>query len=178
MYVVFIHGPPAAGKYTVGELVAEKLGIPLFHNHLTVDLVGTLFEFGTPEFVAMREKVWLDGFAAAAESGQSFVFTFNPETTVAQETLDRLEKAVTGNAGRVFYVELKCDEEEIEKRLTRKSREEFGKLTDLDLYRQLRSAGAFDEPVLPPALVTIDTSENPPAATAKVITDAVNAAAK
>ncbi len=41
--ILFIHGP-AAGKYTVGSLVAKRLDLPLFHNQITVDLVKTLFE--------------------------------------------------------------------------------------------------------------------------------------
>ena len=47
MHVFFIFGPAAAGKYTIGKLVSESLALPLFHNHLTVDLVATLFEFGS-----------------------------------------------------------------------------------------------------------------------------------
>jgi adenylylsulfate kinase-like enzyme len=29
VYVVFIHGPAAAGKYTIGAIVAQQLGFPL-----------------------------------------------------------------------------------------------------------------------------------------------------
>ncbi len=158
MYVVFLYGPPASGKYTIGKLVAEKLGIPLFHNHLTVDLVGSLFAFGTPEFIAMREKIWLDAFNAAASSGQPFVFTFNPENTVAPSTLDKLEFAVSGNAGKILYIGLVCPEDEIERRLGDESRGAFGKLTELELYRRLREEGAFDSPAMPDPLKRIDTS--------------------
>jgi hypothetical protein len=157
MDVVFLHGPPAAGKHTLGQRLAERLGIPLFHNHLTVDLVATLFPFGSPGFVALRERIWLEAFRLAAQAGRSFVFTFNPEATVDPELIGRLERTVTAAGGRVLYVELGCAEEEIERRLGNESRARFGKLTDLGLYRRIRAAGGFDFPALPPPVVVIDT---------------------
>lgn len=48
MRVVFIHGPAAAGKYTIANELSKISGIPLFHNHLTVDLAKTLHDFDTP----------------------------------------------------------------------------------------------------------------------------------
>jgi broad-specificity NMP kinase len=55
--VIFIHGPPAAGKLTIASLLSEMTGLPLFHNHLTVDLVKSLFEFGSPGFIKLREEI-------------------------------------------------------------------------------------------------------------------------
>lgn len=157
MDVVFLHGPPAVGKYTLGRRLAERLGLPLFHNHLTVDLVATLFPFGSPGFMALRERIWLEAFRVAADCGRSFVFTFNPEATVDPELVGRLEQTVTAAGGRVLYVELRCGEAEIERRLGDASRGRFGKLTDLGLYRRIRAAGGFDFPALPPPVVVIDT---------------------
>ncbi len=54
MIAVFIHGPAAAGKYTIGSHLSERIGLPFFYNHLTVDLVRTLFEFGTKEFIHLH----------------------------------------------------------------------------------------------------------------------------
>lgn len=157
MDVIFLHGPPAAGKHTVGEKLSERLGIPLFHNHLTVDLAKSLFEFGTPGFVFLREQIWLASFRSAARAGRSFVFTFNPEATVDPGLIGRLEAIVSAAGGRVWYVELRCAEEEIERRIGNASRTRFGKLTDLETYRSLRAAGAFAFPPLPASVVGIDT---------------------
>lgn len=173
MYVIFLYGPPASGKYTIGKIVAKKLDIPLFHNHLTVDLVGSLFAFGTPEFIAMREKIWVDAFESAASAGHSFVFTFNPENTVEPSSLEKLHFAVSGNAGEIIYAELVCSEEEIEKRLADERRGEFGKLTDIDTYRRLKGEGSFDAPSMPKPLLTIDTSTIAPADAADRIVNAM-----
>ncbi|MDH3492657.1 MAG: AAA family ATPase [Acidobacteriota bacterium] len=178
MFVVFLYGRPATGKYTIGKLVAKKLDIPLFHNHLTVDLVGSLFEFGTPEFVEMREKIWLDAFKVASQSGQSLVFTFNPENTVEQNTIDEMRFAIEGSGGRLIFVELTCDESEIEDRLGEESRGGFGKLTDIGLYRKLSAERVFDSPVMPEPLLSVDTSSVNASESAELIVEAVKEAVR
>lgn len=48
--LVFIVGPPAVGKMTVGHELAKRTGLKLFHNHHTIDLALRFFPFGTPPF--------------------------------------------------------------------------------------------------------------------------------
>ena len=48
--LVFICGPPAVGKMTVGLELSALTGIPLFHNHLGIEAVLPVFEFGSPAF--------------------------------------------------------------------------------------------------------------------------------
>jgi len=35
--LVFIVGPPAVGKMTVGRELSSLTGFPFFHNHLTIE---------------------------------------------------------------------------------------------------------------------------------------------
>ena len=88
MKLIFLHGAPAVGKLTVAEELARLTGFRLFHNHLTVDLVTSLFPFGSEPFIALREQIWLAAFREAAQDDVSLIFTFNPESTV-RETLFR-----------------------------------------------------------------------------------------
>lgn len=157
MRVIFIHGPAAAGKYTIGSILSRRLGIPLFHNHLTVDLVGSLFEFGTPGFIELREEIWLRSFQQAAKADRSFIFTFHPEATVAENTVQRLQTCIEENGGQVQYIQLTCSDTEVLQRIGNKSRQEFGKLSDPELYKQLRDDGAFEFPPLPTASLCLDT---------------------
>jgi hypothetical protein len=157
MIVIFLHGPPASGKYTVGKALSALLGVPLFHNHLAVDLARSLFEFGTPGFVTLREQVWLAAFEAAAAAGQSFIFTFAPEATVDAGLIARLERIVVRHRGRIHFVELRCPDATIHERLANESRAAFGKLMDVNLYRSIRDAGGFEFPILPAPLIVIDS---------------------
>ena len=61
--LIFIHGPPAVGKLTVGKALSAASGLPLFHNHLVVDAVLSVFPFGSESAGRMRESLWLTMFA-------------------------------------------------------------------------------------------------------------------
>lgn len=44
MKFVLIFGPQAVGKMTVGQELAKSTELKLFHNHMTIDLVGNFFD--------------------------------------------------------------------------------------------------------------------------------------
>ncbi len=117
MKLVFLHGPAAVGKLSVARELARLTGYKLFHNHLTVDLVGSLFAFGSEPFVALREKIWLSAFHEAATNNVSLVFTFNPENTVRGQFIQDALAVVENAGGKVIFVELTCAEDELERRI-------------------------------------------------------------
>jgi hypothetical protein len=170
MLLIFIHGAPAVGKLTVARELAGLTGFALFHNHLTVDLVSSLFAFGTPAFVSLREHIWLAAFAEAARNDSSLIFTFNPERTVNEDFVQKTIDVVAAAGGRVVFVELTCTQEELERRMEEPLRKEFGKLASVDQYRSIKDAGAFEFPKLP-SDISIDTTNKSPAATARLISD-------
>ena len=136
--------------------LAELTGLPLFHNHLAVDVLTPLFEFGSASFVKLRELIWLSVFQEAAKNDVSLIFTFAPERTVRASFIQDTITTIEARGGVVHFVRLTCNAGEIEHRLTSPSRTEFGKLQSLDQYQTLTRAGAFDYPELPAGL-TIDT---------------------
>lgn len=44
--MIFLYGPPAVGKLTVANLVSERTGFRVLHNHLTIDAITPVFAFG------------------------------------------------------------------------------------------------------------------------------------
>lgn len=172
MKLVFIHGAPAVGKLTVARELAELTGFRLFHNHLTVDLVGSLFDFGSEPFVLLREQIWLSTFREAAKHNVSLIFTFNPEATVSKRFIQDAVDVVERWAGRVMFIELTCAQEELERRIEDPSRRKFGKLASIKQYRSLKDAGAFNFPTLPNGL-SLDTTNQLPADTARLISEYV-----
>ena len=174
MKLIFLYGAPAVGKLTVARELAALTDFRLFHNHLTVDLVSSLFPFGSEPFILLREQIWLAAFAEAARNSVSLIFTFNPERTVRerfiQDTIDVVEAA----GGQVVFVELTCAEDELERRIEGASRKEFGKLASVEQYRSLKDAGAFQFPKLPSG-VSVDTTNQSPAESARLISEYVAA---
>jgi hypothetical protein len=162
--LIFLHGLPGVGKLTVARELAQLTGFRLFHNHLAVDLVASVFEFGSPPFVELREKIWLDMFSAAAATNTNLIFTFAPDHTVTQDFIDKV-RAIAD----VTFVELRCSSADLEKRIADPSRRTFGKLASVTQFRELDQAGAFKGPRMPPPQLVVDTSEMSAADAAKMI---------
>ena len=108
MKLIFLHGAPAVGKLTVARELATLTDARLFHNHLTVDLVSSLFPFGSEPFILLREQIWLAAFAEAARNNVSLIFTFNPERTVRERFVQDAINVVE-NAGGRFEMTTRID---------------------------------------------------------------------
>ena len=168
--VIFLYGRPGVGKLTVGELLSVETGYRLFHNHAVVDLVSSLFSFGSPPFVALREKLWLDTIDACLVAKQAgVIMTFAPESTVTDQFIPTLRKRVINGGGALRFIELRCSDSELEVRLKDDSRERFGKLRDVYQFRKLDKAGAFDRPEMPNAELVVDTTNSNPLESARAI---------
>lgn len=170
MKLIFLHGMPGVGKLTVGQELERITGFKLFHNHLAVDLVEAVFEFGSPQFVELREMIWLAVFRQAAEAKlPGLIFTFAYDRTVRRSLIGDVQSVVESNGGEVLFVELKCSREELKKRLTDPSRGRFGKLNSLEQFRELSEAGAFVDPGVPADRLVVDITELPAVEAARLI---------
>ena len=159
MPLVFLHGPPASGKLTVARELATLTGFRLFHNHLVVDVLTAVFEFGTAPFIRLREQLWGEVLREAVQQDRSVIFTFAPERTVSAAFMPRTMAVVHAAGGRVDFVALICPLEELERRFEKASRATFGKLRSRTLFHELRQTGTFDYPPLPDSGLSIDTSQ-------------------
>jgi hypothetical protein len=169
MKLVFLHGMPGVGKLTVARELAGLTGFRLYHNHLTVDLVSALFDFGSEPFVELREKIWLESFAQAASAGVDLIFTFAFEKTVRPDFIDKVRKTVEQNRGELMFVKLYCSPDELERRIADASRGSFGKLTSIEQFRELNEAGVFADPGVTPDRLAIDTTSLSPGKAAEKI---------
>jgi hypothetical protein len=164
VHLLFIHGPAAAGKYTVARELATLTGFEFYHNHLVVDEVLKTHAFGTPGFVADRDRRWRAYFEQhPGPAKPDVIFTFNPESTVPQAFIDWLFGEMTRRGVTLHSVEISASEAVIESRMASAQRQQFRKLTDLALYRQLRDSGVFATPLIPRTDLRIDSGATAPA---------------
>jgi hypothetical protein len=172
--LIFIYGLPATGKLTVARQVASLTGYKLFHNHLVVDLLLSVFEFGSAPFVELREEIWLSVFEQSAQSNlPGLIFTFAPESTVRPEFISRVTDTIAHAGGRLDFVELTCPMPELKHRIGNVSRRGHGKLTSVSQFKQLLADGVFNSPAMPQPAITIDTSVSKPAEAAAQIQHAL-----
>ena len=174
MRLIFLYGLPGTGKLTVARELGALTGWNVFHNHLTVDLLLSVFPFGSREFVELRESIWLSVIeAAAAGETQGLIFTFNPENSVRQSFIDLVLAAITKHDGSIDFVEILCDLTVLEARLDTPSRREMKKLLSIELFRELRGKGVFDSPQMPEPQLRVDTTRQSPSQSAAEIVQAL-----
>lgn len=115
MHFVLIFGPQAVGKMTVGQELAKITDLKLFHNHMTIDLVGQFFDYGTKAGKRLVNLFRQEIFEEVANSDLAgmiftYVWAFN-----LQEDWDYVQQVVQlfeSKGGTVYYVELESDLEE------------------------------------------------------------------
>jgi hypothetical protein len=131
MKLIIIHGPPAAGKYTVGKVLADVSGFRLFHNHLSIDCVKPVLDFGTDAFWRLNVKIRCDVIAEAAKANVSVIHTLcYAKGTEDDQFFADIIAAAEDNSGEVYLVLLTCSDDERRRRIQDESRAVLGKLTD------------------------------------------------
>jgi len=172
MKLIFLFGMPGVGKLTVARELSRLTGFKVFHNHLAVDLVASLFEFGSAPFVELRERVWLAAFAQAAEARlEGLIFTFAFDRTVRESFVREVRETVETKGGEVVFVELRCSAGALEERIAQPSRGAFGKLNSVEFFRELSASGAFKDPGIPSERFVLDTTEVSANDAARLIAD-------
>jgi hypothetical protein len=163
MKLIFIYGLPATGKLTVAAELASMTGYKLFHNHLVVDLLLSVFDFGSQSFVELREDIWLSVVEHACRNQtRGLIFTFAPEATVRPGFVPTLLDTLGRAGGDAEFVELKCPIPELKRRMGSASRLQYQKLTSVSLFEQLHARGVFEASHMPEPRLSIDTSLSSP----------------
>ena len=109
MRFVVIFGPPAVGKMTVGRELAQLTGLRLFHNHLTIEPLLGLFEFGEPAFFRLVNEFRRLIFAEVAQSdlpGLIFTFVWGLELESDRIFIEQAREVFREKGGETFFVEL------------------------------------------------------------------------
>ena len=172
--LIFLYGLPATGKLTIAREIEALTGYRLFHNHLVVDLLLSVFEFGSPPFVELREQIWLGVIDQACRAAlPGLIFTFNPEKTVRPGFSQAVAELIASHSGQLDLVELVCPLPEVRRRLQSESRRQHQKLTSLPLFDELYASGALDTSHMPRAKLIVDTALVRPAEAARSMCDAL-----
>lgn len=145
MKLVILYGAPASGKLTIAKKVAEATGYKLFHNHLTVDLLKELLEFGTPEFYELNQQLKLDLLEATAKQGRvaGVIYTFVYDKKTDNPFIEKL-KEISGRQNiDLQFIQIYCDREELLRRVTEESRKEYKKVHSAEGLSKYLKTGDF-----------------------------------
>ena len=111
--MLFVIGPAAAGKMTVGMEVCRLTGMRLLHNHMTIDLVEPFFDFGTPEFRRLVEgfrTAIVDEVAQSDLPGIVFTYVWAFGHPGEAEAVEAYARPFRERGLPVRFVELQADQ--------------------------------------------------------------------
>lgn len=157
--LLFLVGPPAVGKMSVGQAITERTGLRLFHNHISIELALRYFDYGTPAFRRLDGEVRrlvVEEVAASDLPGLVFTFVWAFNVPEEQAFVDECARPFRERGARVLFVELEATQIERLKRnegvsrlAEKPSRRDLEAsrrdLLELDARYQLNSNGKFDK---------------------------------
>jgi len=169
MKLILIYGSPAVGKLTVANEIARQTDFKVFHNHLTIDAVEPVFEFGTPPFLKLVHLFRVETVAEAARVGRNLIYTFCYAKDSDDAHVRLITETVEENGGEISFVLLVCEKSEIEKRVTDDSRKKYGKANNLTILHDVWGKYDLFSPVPERESLIIDNTYLSPEATARKI---------
>ncbi len=111
MSLIFIIGPPAVGKMTVGQALEKRTGFKLFHNHVAIEVVAPFFNYGTREgrdLVHQIRRAFFQAFAADQDGGYILTFVWAFDEPGEREYLQGISDQFQAAGHDIYWVELEA----------------------------------------------------------------------
>jgi len=171
MRLVFIYGPPGTGKLTVAKELSKLTGYKVFHNHLTIDFVGSLIENETRSFVVLISKYRKELISYAARANvKGVIFTFGythrPEDDRFVKELIRL---MSRHKVRIHFVKLYCSLEKLRERVRGYDRKMYNKARSVRMLNRILSTYDVFPDIKYVESLKIDNTRLSPGKTARMI---------
>lgn len=103
MNLIFIYGPPAAGKLTVAKELGKKLGYRVFNNHTLVGCIANVFPFDDekldPILKKLSLKYRLDIYRQAARHNVDLITTYGGGSTEKFKFFKDIERVIKKEGG-------------------------------------------------------------------------------
>jgi len=119
MDFIVITGPQAVGKMAVGKAISEKTGLRLFHNHMTIELVISLFPYNSQEGQTLikdfRQSIF-EKMASSDQAGMIFTYVWAFDLPSEYDYIYKQIELFEARGATTYIVELESD---LETRLER-----------------------------------------------------------
>lgn len=111
---VFIFGPQAVGKMTIGQELSVLTGLKLFHNHMTIDLLEPLYGF-SPEMWRLthlfRREIF-QSFSKSDQYGMIFTKIWYLDQKEDWDEIESICNIFSSQGVEIYFVELEADVDE------------------------------------------------------------------
>lgn len=173
MNLIFIYGPPAAGKLTIATELASVTGYTLFHNHLSLNLGREIFPDFDGKLFDLVHEIRLNVFSASAKYDRNLIFTnVYSGDDIDKKFVQRVVEAVEQYNGTVRFVQLVAPIDTLVSRVDTESRRRHMKIIDESTLKNSISRYNINTSVPYDNVLKLDTSILQPADSVQKIVDA------
>lgn len=141
--LILFNGYPGSGKLTIARLLSAKLGARLLDNHTLMNPARALFDRHEPSFWRLRNAIKEAVFHELAASSYARTLIVTDSLGADDGDAKKFSGYVELAANLLFsfsMVQIECELEENLRRLMMPGRAERFKLTDGELFLQLRQS--------------------------------------
>lgn len=111
MKFVLMIGSGAVGKMTVGQVLMEKTGLRLFHNHMMIEPVIEIFGKRESDVVMKLRKVVFEEFIKSDNKGMIFTFMWAFDMQEDWDYIQGVVKLFEDSGADIYCVELVAPQE-------------------------------------------------------------------
>ena len=146
MDVIMIHGPPAAGKFTVAKELEIITGYKLIHIHSIYDFLEDIFTKYKYEIsLEILHKIYLNILEETAKlKFKGIIFTYAEIARDDFKFIKEVKKLLDIYKCKLMAVQLFCKKEELKKRVISESRKQFKKTQTLEELEYLLSLKDYE----------------------------------
>ena len=171
MKLIFLYGAPTVGKLTVAQELAKLTGFRVFHNHLKIDCIEPVFDFGTPSFSRLINLIRLETVAEAARAHVNLIFTYCYAKDFDDAHVAEFAKTIEANGGEICFVLLTCERGELERRVLEESRKQYSKAQNNEILGEILGKYDLSSPVPQRESLLIDNTNLSAAEAARKIVE-------
>ena len=139
MRVIILCGPPAVGKLTVALELSKKLEYPILDNHQTIDIALIFAPFGSQTFLSLVQGMrFLIIETLLRQRRKGLIMTASmPNIPAVKAFYRNLGEMVKSHGGKIHYVHLYCELQELKRRVVKRGAENKRKINTV---QQLKKA--------------------------------------
>lgn len=176
MRLVFIYGPPASGKTTIGRILAHQTKYDFFFNHATTSAARAIFPdrhnpLYADKYSDLLKALRLDGIAAAADANLDIIFTLAYSGSVDDVFVAAIVKTIKEHGGTTHFVQLDTPDAILFERVDDPTRRRLGKVINPDRLKELLTSRDMRAQVPYDGILHIDTTLHTPKQSARKIID-------
>jgi len=111
MKLIFILGDMAVGKMTVGQELAKRTGLRLFHNHMSIEFIIDVFGSYNGNAIRRIREVIFEEFAAGDAPGMIFTYVWAFDQQHDWDYAAHVKELFEAHGAEVCFVELIAPQE-------------------------------------------------------------------